>query len=256
MKEHSELVALEDNAAARRLWLLYNALDCFPLDQALDLARAAEEFVTDERGSIEKGLPAPAIEVEGVVPAGQQSGPELGDRTPAESEPGGRTTTPDPATKNRAGLDLTGEQRARLIARLAEGAKNAELAGEFGLSRKQVQGIRMGCAREIARRREHIREASPASDPDEAVSVDEVVRYLRQQDDVVVQQEDGGFVVNGRFRMGISDLVDRANRMRIRQQKPAFELRGHASAQTKDFARTNRHPVFWREAPRAARSGT
>ena len=256
MNEHRELVALVDNAAARRLWLLSNALHCFPLDQALDLARAAEEFVTDERSSIEKGIPTPAIEVEGVVAAGQQSGPKLGDRTPVESEPQGRTTTPDPSSKNRAGLDLTREQRARLIARLAEGIKNAELAGEFGLSRKQVQGIRMGCAREIAKRREHTGEASPASDRGGAACVDEVVRYLRQQDDVVVAQEDGGFLVNGRFRMGVSDLVERANRMRIRQQKPAFEVRGHAPAQTKSFARTNGHPVFWREAPLAARSGT
>ena len=307
MMEYSELIALVDNAAFRRLWLLHNALHCLRLDRALDLARAAEGFVMGERDladtrvpeqsadmegrvaagqqslpelgdealedseaahwattldsatktrAVETGILQPTAEIAGVVAPGQQSVCELGDRAPADSETAHCATTPDPATKKPAALDLTREQRARLIARLAEGARNAELASEFGLSRKQVQGIRMGCAREIAKRREHIGEASPTSETDVTASVEEVVRYLRQQDDVVVPQEDGGFLVNGRFHMGISDLVDRANRMRIRQQKPAFEVQGPASAHPTSFARANGHPVFWREAPGAPQSGT
>ena len=42
----------------------------------------------------------------------------------------------------------------QLLERLAQGARNAELASDFGLSTRQVQGIRMGSAREIARRRD------------------------------------------------------------------------------------------------------
>ena len=50
-------------------------------------------------------------------------------------------------------LTLAPEQREQLLERLAQGARNFDLAGEFGLSMKQIQGIRMGSAREITRRR-------------------------------------------------------------------------------------------------------
>ncbi len=50
----------------------------------------------------------------------------------------------------------------------------------------------------------------------------EVVRYLRQQDDVVVHQGNGMFLVNGRFHLRTSELVDKANRIRQRQNKPLF----------------------------------
>src|SRR5205823_11138095 len=105
------------------------------------------------------------------------------------------------------------------------GAKNAELALEFGLSPKQVQGFRIGSAREIARRRAHTGNAFEAEqEASPTAIIDDIVRYLRQQDDVVVLQEDGGYLVNGRFRMTASELVTRANRMRTRQRKPAFEI--------------------------------
>src|SRR5436190_10581097 len=46
MNEPSELNGLMDNPAARRLWLLHNALRSLPFDRAIELARAAEAFVT------------------------------------------------------------------------------------------------------------------------------------------------------------------------------------------------------------------
>ncbi len=52
--------------------------------------------------------------------------------------------------------------------------------------------------------------------------VTEVVRYLRQQDDVVVPEGNGIFLVNGRLRLETSELVDKANRMRSRQNQPLF----------------------------------
>ena len=56
--------------------------------------------------------------------------------------------------------------------------------------------------------------------------VEDVVRYLRQQDDVIVSQENGNFLVNGRFEMPLADLVERANRMRARQQKARVRIDG------------------------------
>jgi hypothetical protein len=55
-------------------------------------------------------------------------------------------------------------------------------------------------------------------------SNDDVVRYLRQRDDVVVSAGDRKFLVNGRLRLELGELVTRANRMRERHGKPRFEL--------------------------------
>ena len=87
------------------------------------------------------------------------------------------------------------------------------------------------------------------ADPENAkrAIIDDIVRYLRQQDDVVVLQEDGGYLVNGRFRMTASELVARANRMRTRQRKPAFEVANGALPSGASAAKS--HPLFWEQPP-------
>jgi hypothetical protein len=69
-------------------------------------------------------------------------------------------------------------------------------------------------------KRGRTQEASSPQNPPEPI--EEVVRFLRQQDDVVVRQNDREFLVNGRFRLDAAQLVERANRMRARHGKPAF----------------------------------
>src|SRR5438874_2175222 len=78
-------------------------------------------------------------------------------------------------------------------------------------------------------------------------SIDEIVRYLRQQDDVVVPQEDDGYLVNGRFRMSAAELTLRANRMRYRQGRPAFDT-GNAAFPDHANAAPRGHPLFWEQA--------
>ena len=109
----------------RRAWLLTKALEAHPLDRALELARAAEAFITQSR---------------------TQAGEESLASKPQPNIQIAKAKTP-------TGLSISAEQRDQLLGRLAEGATNAELAEEFGLSRRQVQGIRMGSAAEIATRR-------------------------------------------------------------------------------------------------------
>jgi hypothetical protein len=63
--------------------------------------------------------------------------------------------------------------------------------------------------------------------PDQTVitaSLDDVVRYLRRRDDIVVAKGSGLFVVNGRFHIQSDELVARANRMRDRDGQPAFQV--------------------------------
>src|SRR5204863_5798867 len=105
------------------------------------------------------------------------------------------------------------------------------------------QGVQIGSAREIAARRERTAK-TPLSERTSITSVQEVIRYLRQQDDVVVRQEDGHYLVNGRFRMSPDELVDRAKRMRSRQGKPEFNSGSYSSGSAKP-RQTNNHPLFW-----------
>jgi hypothetical protein len=229
MSNEISLPELTENSEYRRIWLLCKALETEPLGRAIEIARAADEFVTGT------GIEESAVQTNPAIDAAVLS------RCEHEQSPG---TAMDAAEVNEpsespARIRLSAEQRERLIERLAAGAKNAELAAELGLSSKQVQGFRMGSAREIANRREHLEGQKPG---DAATSTDEVIRYLRQQDDVVVPQGEGEYLINGRFQLSISALVDRANRMRSRQGKPHFKLPGHA--QREHIAVANGHSAF------------
>jgi DNA-binding CsgD family transcriptional regulator len=126
----AEVAGLLADPVRRRSWLLAKALASHPLDQALELARSAEAFITGSSGATTSR------------PLLDQFAPEAQAREDAK-----RVSRP-------VALTLAPEQREQLLERLAQGARNAELARDFGLSTRQVQGIRMGSAREIARRRD------------------------------------------------------------------------------------------------------
>jgi hypothetical protein len=235
---------LYDDPVRRRLWLLAEALRCAPLDRAIELARAAEAFVIAPLPEMRKAIPAaPRLIV--ARTAEKQTAEAAADADPvAAGGPG--------ATKH--GLGLSAQDRERLLDRIARGGTNATLAEEFGLTLRQVQGVRMGAARQIASRREPGAEQTAATET--AASPEDVVRYLRQQDDVVVPQEGGQFLVNARFRLGLDELVSRANRMRSRQRKPEFRLGNGRALGTTPSADTSRHPMFWPDESPHSPSGS
>jgi hypothetical protein len=245
MDDGIELITFLENLSARRTWLLTNALRSVPFDRAIELARIAEAFVTGAASGTEAGPARIAPELNPIEDADHISGTT--DR-PTKNKP----LPLKPAAHEHGSFAVDSAERDRLLDRLAQGARNAELAGEFGLPPKQVQGVRMGCAREIARRRERLSEPVPAQIATPKALIEDVVRFLRQQDDVVVPQENGNFLVNSRFQMPLSELVARANRIRARQGKPVFELetvpRNQASA-------ANGHPLFWDQPSARERVG-
>lgn len=242
MNETNELLGLTRDPIDRRVWLLSNALRCLAFDQALEAARAAEAFV------IGRGLD----ETDGAQADATAPNELVADHPAQKPEEISHVANPNGAAlgTKRSGFALSEDARERLIGQLAEGAKNAELAAELGLSPRQVQGLRMGCAREIAERRAQLNETRSDADPAPPATAlaDDIVRYLRQQDDVVVPLEDDRYLVNGRFPMTVRELLARANRMRRRQQKPAFELLGGTPVPTETIARGNGHPLFWDNA--------
>jgi hypothetical protein len=242
MIDPPELIGLIDNPHARRLWLLYNAMQHLPLPQAIECARSADRFLT---GSLpDKQLGDAHVDTASDAETSDVSGQS--EHLATETSSNASVEHPTIAKPTR--LAVPAEHRERLLDRLAHGAKNAELAAEFGVSLRQVQGLRMGCAREITQRRDQLGKGPARVEPTSlTVSVEEVIRYLRQQDDVVVQQENGQFLVNGRFNLSLVDLLARANRMRSRQRKPTFELSGGMPGAEKTSS-TNGHPLFWEES--------
>jgi hypothetical protein len=242
MIDPPELIGLIENPQARRLWLLYNAMQHLPLPQAIECARSADCFLTGSFTDKQLGDAhldtASDAEDSDVCEQPEQLATETSSIASVEH----------PTTAKSTRLAVTAEHRERLLDRLAQGAKNAELAAEFGVSLRQVQGLRMGCAREIAQRRDQLGKEPARVEPTSlSASVGEIVRYLRQQDDVVVQQPNGDFLLNGRFNLSLADLLARANRMRGRQRKPLFELLGGMRGGEKNSS-TNGHPLFWEES--------
>ena len=224
---------LFNDSVRRRWWLLVKASECRPLDQALDLAREAERFVSADADTDVLGLPATAV----CAPSEPAStpnveGPSVDDAPLLFAPPKGSR------------LPLSPQQRDQLLERLSQGANNATLAAEFGLAPKQVQGIRMSVERMAGRQRQaHL---APTNDHSLTVSIEEVVRYLRQQDDVVVTDGKGAFLVNARFNLSLSELVAKANRARLRQNKPAFKVAEVASETSPPRLGQGEHPMFWK----------
>lgn len=241
MHEPVDIHELIRDPAARRLWLLYNSAKFLPFGDALELARAADRFVS---ASIPE---SPAVEASSAAMQPNMLNPMV--EANAADIPDGSDAAAHKLTTSTNGHVLSGDQRDRLLTCLAEGAKNAELAVEFGLAPKQIQGFRIGCAREIARRRAYAKNGFENKETAPTAIIGDIVRYLRQRDDVVVPQEDGGYLVNGRFRMTASELVIRANRMRTREKKPMFEVSDPAISAAAPAAKS--HPMFCAETPAA-----
>jgi hypothetical protein len=273
--DRAELEAPED----RRWWLLRKALDCLPLDKAIDLARAADAFVTgpsvqsqpllhaSQARLAESQAPSYQTQANDAANAAEPivaSAPErregsLEKEGLLEIAPGTKSSPVEPASPKRTNLALSPEQRGELLQLMVEGARNADLAAKFGLSGQQVQGFRMGSAREIAARRNRLKltKERATETPQLGSSVDEIVRYLRQQDDVVVPEGKGEFMLNGRFRLGMEELVERANRMRRRQGKPEFALADVQPREVATVKSANGHPLLWnRRLGGASSAGT
>ncbi|MBV9964068.1 MAG: hypothetical protein JO008_00090 [Alphaproteobacteria bacterium] len=240
MSQHIDPMRLLGNPPARRLWLLQEAMRSLPLDRAIELARIAEAFVV--------GSAVEAARSEVAPPVDNEERGQIVDHVSTSA------AVPADSAPKRNGLALSDNDRERLLDRLANGARNAQLAAEFGISAKRVQGLRMGCAREIARRRAGIagNDQSPenSQNPATTISIDEIVRYVRQQDDVVVPQEDGSYLVNSRFRLSAAELIARANRMRSRQRKASFQIHS-VDVQVASGPGATRHPLFWSNPPAA-----
>jgi hypothetical protein len=165
---------LPDDSIRRRCWLLQKALEALPFAESLQLARAAEAFLTTppiETAAHDAGTEAPI------------SAP-VGDVSAMAYANGNSPETPFPAQTRQI------DPPATLVAE----------------SRGDEFAVFTPCASVLS------------------ATVDEIVCYLRRQDDIVVPERDGRFLVNGRFREDLAQLTARANRIRSRRQQAPFVM--------------------------------
>jgi hypothetical protein len=136
-------------------------------------------------------------------------------------------------------IRLDPAQRAEFERAIKAGAANHELAARFGLTPRQAHGFRIGFARRKAtpgpatlgnKASPHVeaterlqQEIFLRQRPPQPPVMDDVVRFLRQQDDIVVRNGDG-FLVNARLLLSAQELVARANAKRIALGKPPFSI--------------------------------
>ena len=190
-----DLLDLCCDPVRRRWFLLVRAMEHLSLEDAVTLAERIEAFLSagPSEPPVECGAPTPQSEQEVIAPSAPAA--------PLVTSPVASARAQDDKVPPTPLAD-----RVELLSRLAEGASDADIIAEFGLTKRHMVGLRL--------RMGHM--------TGDGASAEEVVRFLRQQGDVVTGQAQDGFLVNGRFRLTYDDLVGRANRIRARHGKMLF----------------------------------
>ena len=196
----------------RRWWLITKALESAALDDALKIAQAVDKFLTS--GDVE-GLDQQISQI-------YMSG-KAGEVEVSCSAMAGLTeivVSREPAEPSDAAESLPQAEVIEELVAAEEPAHERASAGTAAWRHPEPENDRDGVADSI-------------SNLAVWASIDDVVRYLRQRDDVVVPNGDGQFLVNGRFSEDTTTLVARANKVRQRHHKPPFQLvpNGFAAAE-------------------------
>ena len=210
-----DLEAIFGDPSLRRWWLLNKALENAPLAEALKVAQAADEFLADQPETLRSELALTAR-------ASNSSALLLGMNVPV------------PASTSSAHVDqpvgfprLLGVEEFGDLSQAIHGNQDIAAATQQSVP-ADVTDVPVSAPMLVM---ESDEEEVPAEDPGQGAGVDmavwanldDIVRYLRQRDDVVVSAEGGMFLVNGRFRLDPDELLLRANKMRRRQGKPEFQ---------------------------------
>lgn len=201
-----ELTAVFTEPLVRRCWLLNKALEHASLDEALRLARAADEFLCMGQGHAPTLPGAETLKEWSLLRV-----------PPAPAE----ISQPAPALT----LAVSALDRAKSAAGEAGTAPAADAAESVNsIGAAQTDAAETPCAEDAG---DDLANGEPNLAMTSRLAVlagmEDVVRYLRQQDDVVVSSGTGIYVVNGRFQLNSEELLTRANKIRQRQGKPQFQ---------------------------------
>jgi hypothetical protein len=202
----------------RRLLFLLQALGSADPRDALELAREMESFVLGTCPDESDGSMSCRLDPERAL-RDQPAGSERGEPSAHEAQPHDR---PEGLALDGPELLSRGVPRNEFLDAIRAGATNHQLAQRFGLTLRQANGLRIG----LARRKTH---AHRLEQGEELVGqktaapevMDEVVRFLRQTGDIVVRSGEN-YLVNTRYILTATQLVERANRKRMERGRPGF----------------------------------
>jgi hypothetical protein len=189
-----DLTDIFSEPVLRRCWLLSKALENTSFGEALELAQIADEFLRANRPVTSAPIPTKPL-------VRSSNGPQCA--SPLTSVP---SLPVGPRGDHLRPTDIDHDEAATVV---------VELRGSLGGS-SDYPSDNLRDNREIA---------SQVAVEDSLLVLarqDDIVRYLRQRDDVVVSTGANSFLINGRFRLNFDELLARANKMRQRQGKPLF----------------------------------
>jgi hypothetical protein len=213
MENRTELATVLTRPLLRRCWLLNKALEHASLDEALRLARAADAFLRED-GHPQLGQPQAQASSTGALLNGW-----LID---------GSSTAPEQDFDSAVAVALAppvGDQ-GQALGRVSVTGHVTAAMDAFRSAQANDWLKDAACASATI----ESADVPAGSEPRTAMTglavltgMDDIVRYLRQQDDVVVTAGKNAYLVNGRFKLSCEELLARANRIRERQGKPLFQ---------------------------------
>jgi hypothetical protein len=212
MEIEMELATVFSEPVLRRYWLLRKALEHAPLDEALRLARAADEFLCVDPTNAQAPANGEALKALGFgFPSASNEGFHQGSQSAAT------ITVPQP---DQAEHGIGYASTIGHIVDVGDGFKDVG-AVEKG---PQEDAPNTACVEDV---RDDPDDVKPPVAMTSGLAVlagmEDIVRYLRQQDDVVVSAGTAAYLVNGRFQLNSEELLARANKIRQRQGKPQFQ---------------------------------
>jgi hypothetical protein len=190
-----DLTDIFSQPVLRRCWLLNKALENASFDEALRLARVADEFLGADRLETSASIAMKTV-ARSLLGLHCASPLERVFSLPVERE----SNHLDPPDVFRDTAETVVVERRDSL----EGSSD-ELSDDLGGNREIASQVAVENSLLV-----------PAGQ-------EEIVRYLRQRDDVVVPDGANAFLVNGRFRLNFDEILARANKMRERQGKPLFQ---------------------------------
>jgi len=211
-----------DVAARRRMWIVGRFLEhslLSEIDCVLSLAAKVEAFIINGFGSNDAVETKVGAQNYAEAADLQRSNQIASQVSPLATNPASSINAVSQSRGGRAVRYplLDQETKARFIHEAARNPDNRHLARIFGLSVRQTHAIRVGVSKYIATaRREYelqMQDEFLKNKVKSGPTMDDVVRYLRQRDDVVVPTGQH-YVVNSNLALTAEELIERANRKR------------------------------------------
>jgi hypothetical protein len=190
-----DLTEIFSRPVLRRCWLLSKALENTSLDEALKLAQVADEFLRVD---------------------------ELETSAPIATKPVVRSSQgPHYAGLSEDVLSLRVQSESNHLRPMDIARDTAETVAVE--RRPSVEGSSDELSNDLEGNRKIASHVAVEDSLSVLAGQEEVVRYLRQRNDVVVPDGANAYLVNGRFRLNFDEMLARANKMRERQGRPLFQ---------------------------------